>query len=80
MYESPEATSREKTRSVKESKEAKPNIYVDAVGYFPETKEFYVTLPLKEDIDYKKFEEIGKLADSTVFQDEVCFPLPIAMR
>jgi len=70
MPQSLEATTREKTRSAEETKEQKPNIYVDAVGYFPETKEFYVTLPFKEGVDYKKFEEIGMLADSTVFQDE----------
>lgn len=84
MHQSVETISMEKTRSAKESKEAKPNIYVDAVGYFPETKEFYVTLPFKEDIDYKKFEEIGKLADSTVFQDEETsrerLPLQIALK
>lgn len=50
--------------------EHSPDFYVNGIKYFPETNEFYVSLPFKDPADYEKIKELRGQADSVVFEDE----------
>lgn len=61
---------KERTRIAEEARELQPNFYLNAIEYFAETKEFYINIPFRKEVDLEMFERIGERADSVIFQTE----------
>ncbi|WP_207420067.1 hypothetical protein [Desertivirga brevis] len=70
LAENEQDTIKQKKTAAEKTKKMIPNIYIDAIEYFPETNEFFVSLPFLKEVDFKMFEKIGEQADSIIFQSD----------